>query len=84
MTRAMTLLIFRPRIKIVDALAIPDVALLTTPALLVHSSGGCSAFEGHVVEVTRADCLPVAAVCHHIKGPSVNVGDITRRLAGRP
>jgi len=35
----MTLLIFRPRIKIVDALvAIPAVALLTIPAVLVHSA----------------------------------------------
>jgi hypothetical protein len=80
----MTLLIFRPRTKIVEALAIPAVALLTIPAMLVHSRGGCSASGGHVVEVTRADCLPVAAVCRHMKGPSVNVGDITRRPAGRP
>jgi hypothetical protein len=80
----MTLLIFHPRIKVVNALAIPAVALLTIPAVLVHSSGGYSASGGHVVEVTRADCLPVAAACRHIKGPSVNVGDITRRLAGRP
>lgn len=80
----MTLLIFRPRIKIADALAIPAVTLLTIRAVLAHSNGGCSASGGHVVEVTRADCLPVAAVSRHIKGRSVNVGDITRRPAGRP